>query len=149
MKKYRKTIKQRIILLSIVVVIMVIVGAMDSFGVIKHILGDMYNENVVSFQTGLLIGIGILALYLVVRYTQCIRNEDKLRILYNNEFDERKKYMKSKAGMPIIGITSGCIIFAGIIAGYFSEIIFITLIAVAMFQMTVCAIVKIIYMKTM
>ncbi len=149
MKKYRETIKQRIILLSIVVVIMVIVGTMDSFGVIKQILGDIYNENVVSFQTGLLIGIGIVALYLVVRYARCLRNEEMLRTLYNNEFDERKKYMKSKAGMPIIGITSGCIIFAGIIAGYFNEIIFITLIAAAMFQMTVCAIVKVICMKTM
>lgn len=149
MKKYRKTIKQRMYLCMIVVVIVALIGTLDALGTIKHMLGNLYNEEVIGFQTGLLSGIGIIALYLLMRYVQCLKNEDKLRFLYNSEFDERKKLIKSKAGMPMMGITSGCIILAGIISGYFNELIFITLIAAAMFQLTICSIVKIVCLKTM
>ncbi|NLO08487.1 MAG: hypothetical protein GX129_01270 [Clostridiales bacterium] len=41
------------------------------------------------------------------------------------------------------------IIIGGVIAGYFNNLIFVTLIAVAAFQMTICAFSKIIYMKKM
>jgi hypothetical protein len=82
-----------------------------------------------------------------VQYGKAIKDDTKLKLLYNKEYDERQSLIRQKAGMPMLMITSGIMIFAGIIAGYFNEIIFYILILTAMIQMTLGVIVKIYYIK--
>ena len=100
-----------------------------------------------SFQTGFLISIEAIILILYRRYRNALRNQDKLELLYNIEHDERKIMIRHKAGVPVMLITSAIILLAAIVAGYFNETVFYTLLAVALFQCIVCAFLKFIYLR--
>lgn len=116
------------------------------------VLGHWLSENpiaspVLSFQEGLLFSGAVLSLFWLARYARAVRSEEKLRLLYNKEHDERGVLIRQKAGMPMLMITSGLMLFAGIIAGYFNETVFFTLILCATAQLTVGACVKIYYLR--
>ena len=149
MENYRKVIKKRIILCNILAVVSVGLSIFHQSGLFNWVSLNTRNEAVTSFQVGLLFGFGILALFLVYKYGKSIKDDTKLKILYNKEHDERQNLIRQKAGMPMLMITSGIMIFAGIITGYFNEIIFYTLVLTAMIQLTLGAIVKIYCMKKM
>lgn len=142
MEKYKKLIKKRMILCGILAVLSVVLGISHQFKFF-----DTQNEALAGFQAGLLSGFGILSLLLLFKYGKAIKDNTKLIILYNKEHDERQNLIRQKAGMPMLMITSGIMIFAGIIAGYLNEIVFYTLILAAMIQMTLGVMVKIYYMR--
>lgn len=143
MEAYKKIIKMRIIMLTIVAAIAAIISIYDSF-----IIGADQNENT-SFQFGLIIGLGLLSILKIIQYRRIINDNKKLQIEYNKENDERTKNIKAKAGMPMLLISSSIMIIAGIIAGYFNTVVFLTLIIAAMCQLTIGAFTKIYYMKRM
>lgn len=145
MKEYKKTIKARILLLNIPVIFAAIFGAYNVF-----LTGHEFKETAVyGFQAGIITSLGLCSIIIVIRYRQLLNDEKKLLLHYNRENDERIKAIKAKAGIPMLPLVSIIIIIAGVIAGYYDTLIFMTLIAVATFQMTICAIVKVIYMKKM
>lgn len=145
MKEYKKTIKARILLLSIPVLFAAIFGAYNVF-LAGH---EIKETSVFGFQAGMITSLGLCSIIIVIRYRQLLNDEKKLLLHYNRENDERIKAIKAKAGIPMLPIVSIIVIIAGVIAGYFDTLIFMTLIAVAAFQMTICAIVKVVYMKKM
>lgn len=149
MEKYRKTIKIRMILCAILAAVSVGLGIFHQNGFFGLISLYTRNEALAGFQAGLLSGFGILSLLLLYKYGKAIKDDTKLKILYNKEYDERQYLIRQKAGMPMLMITSGIMIFAGIIAGYLNEIVFYTLILAAMIQLTLGAMVKIYYMRKM
>ena len=59
------------------------------------------------------------------------------------------QYIRAKAGMPMLLVTSCVMVIAGIIAGYFNVTVFMTLTAAAMCQLLVGSLIKMYYMKTM
>lgn len=143
MEAYRKKLKTRIVLLGIVCIIAAVMGIYDGL-----ILKDTPSKSdVFSFQIGLAIGFEFLAVVQIFRYNRILKDEKKIQLEYNRENDERGKEIRRKAGMPMLMITSGLMIAAGIAAGYFNTVIFITLIAAAICQMTIGAGVKLYYMK--
>lgn len=149
MEKYRKTIKKRMILCGILAAVSVGLGIFHQSEFFDLVSFATRNEAVAGFQAGLLSGFGILALFLLYKYGIAIKDETKIKMLYNKEHDERQNLIRQKAGMPLLMITSCIMIFAGIIAGYFNEIIFYTLVLAAMIQLTLGAMVKIYCMKKM
>jgi hypothetical protein len=100
-----------------------------------------------GFLSGLSVSLGIIFIYLIIFYTRNMRNETKLKLLYNEEHDERKKEIKQKCGGTVMWVSSILIIFAAIIAGYFNEIVFYTLISCAAFQLYLSVILKIYYTR--
>lgn len=145
MNNYKKTIKKRILLLTLPIILAVTLGVYDVFWVSDQIKeGSVY-----GFQDGIITSLGLLATILVIRYRVLLKDDKKLLLIFNRENDERIKAIKAKAGIPMLPITSILIIIAAIIAGYFNELVFLTLIATAIFQMTICVLVKIIYTKKM
>ena len=145
MNNYKKTIKKRILLLTLPIILAVTLGVYDVFWVSDQIKeGPVY-----GFQDGIITSLGLLATILVIRYRVLLKDDKKLLLMFNRENDERIKAIKAKAGIPMLPITSILIIIAAIIAGYFNELVFLTLIATAIFQMTICVLVKIIYTKKM
>jgi hypothetical protein len=111
--------------------------------------GTMAEGFVAGFQFGLVISIGVLSLVDFIKLSQAIKDETKLRMLYNKEHDERMKAIRSKAGQPLLTITSVLMIIAAIIAGYFNFIVFFTLVAAVLGQLAVSAGVKLVCMKKM
>lgn len=149
MDKYRKTIKKRMILCSILVAVSVGLSISHQSGFFDLVSLVTPNEKVAGFQIGLFTGFEILASFLLFKYGKAIKDDTKLKMLYNKEHDERQNLIRQKAGMPMLMITSGIMLFAGVIAGYFNEIIFYTLVLAAMIQLTLGAMVKIYCMKKM
>lgn len=149
MDKYKKSIKTRMALCAAATFIISVIIVFDTFDITKELIGSSYNSHMIEFQNGLLVAVELLCVYLIFRYSQCIKDDKKLKLLYNNEHDERMKMIKSKAGLPMIQITSIIMVVCGVIAGYFSDIIFMTLIIAALIQMIICKVVKIVCTKTM
>lgn len=145
MEQYKKSIKRRIGLLTIPVCISALLGIYDVFGVSE----TMKNSFIFCFQCGGASALGLLCIILIFRYRTLLGNEEKLKLEYIRETDERLAAIRTKAGMPLLLILSIGMIIAGIIAGYFNLIIFYTLIITAICQMLVGCCIKLICMKTM
>jgi hypothetical protein len=90
----------------------------------------------------------LFALVTMIKYAMALKNPQKLQLMYNEEYDERKRLIAQKAGMPMAGINSVVMIMAGIIAGYFNTVVFTTLIAAAVAQSLISLTAKVYYSKT-
>jgi len=149
MEDFKKRIKQRIILFSGMLLVVVLLGVYGLFVMGNSERGNMTDGIVTGFQFGIILDVGILSLFQIIKLNKVINDDKKLKILHNKENDERLKAIRSKAGMPMLMITSAIMLIAAIIAGYFSKVVFSTLVIAAIVQMSIGAIVKLFYMKTM
>ena len=145
MEQYRKKLKLRMLIFSVVMLFCVVILLINQIGTI-----DTDTETIaISFQKGFATsGIIILALTLF-KYRRALSDEEKLRLLYNQENDERMKAIRAKAGVPMVLILSMALVLGGMVIGYWSETIFIVLICVALFQLLASIVVKFYYMKKM
>lgn len=145
LEQYRKTIGIRRWLWMLM--ILVALGQM----VYGHFFVDqtMQNSVVFGFQAGFGVGIAMVGLLRLVHYQKILRSDKLLQAEYNEEHDERMQLIRSKAGMPMMLITSCVMIIAGIIAGYFNVTVFMTLTTAAVLQLMLGSIIKMYYMKTM
>ena len=103
-------------------------------------------RHLADFQSGFMLGLAIVSLFMLMKYRKLLRDERGLRESFNKETDERMILIRSKAGMPALLITSVIMIFAGIIAGYFNIIIFYTLLAAGICQLLLGSGLKFYYM---
>ena len=149
MEKFKMRIKRRIILFSGMTLITAVLGVYDFFAERNFEKASMTDSIVSEFQFGLIFGIGIVALLQIIKLSMVIKDDKKLRRLYNKEHDERLKTIRSKAGIPMLMITSVIMLIVAIIAGYFNIVVFYTLVMVAIVQLSIGAIVKLYCMKTM
>ncbi len=146
MESYKIIIKRRCFILMALALIstaFIVVFRFDLFSFSK----TFADNEIFNFQGGLLIAFVLLPLIKAFRYHKCLKDETALRKLYNEENDERKKLIRQKSGMPLMQITSGLMIFSGIIIGYVNKTVFYTLVFAAMAQMAIAVIIKIYYMK--
>lgn len=149
MDQFKQSIKRRLIMLSIMVLICLALGIQGYLMTGTTEDGSMSDGIVSGFQFGLIFRIGIRALIEIVTLTRAMKDDKKIKLLYNKENDERMKVIRSKAGMPMVMITSVMMLTAAIIAGYFNIIVFYTLVIAAMVQLTIGSTIKLYYMKTM
>lgn len=145
MEKYKKTLKARIGLLTLLALVGVALSIYDVF----FTSDNTKNSFVFGFQTGLSVALGIMAMIAVVLYRDIMTNETKMQQQYNRENDERLKAVKAKAGLPMLLVTSVGIIIAGIFVGYYDQTAFIALIVAATCQLLFAVITKQIYMRKM
>ncbi|MGM0641074.1 MAG: hypothetical protein ACQESN_06605 [Thermotogota bacterium] len=144
MEKFRKRVIKRKRLLSLFILIICGFILLDVFVISpNHHSGNF----VYSFQFGLMIGLEMLAIINVIKLDKAIKDNKKLKLLYNKENDERLKLIRSKAGMPLLMVTSIIMILSGIIAGYFNTLIFITLIIAATTQLIIGMIIKLYHLR--
>jgi formate hydrogenlyase subunit 3/multisubunit Na+/H+ antiporter MnhD subunit len=146
MNNYKKVLEKRIVLLSVLVLL---AAGFCVFSVFYADFTALKNSDVFGFQLGVMTAIGILAAVNIIRCRSVLKDEAKLRLSCNKENDERNRAIKSKAGMPILTVTSVAMVIAGVIAGYFNITVFCTLIIASICQMTVSAAVKLINMRRM
>ncbi|MHC1748590.1 MAG: hypothetical protein AB9856_09445 [Cellulosilyticaceae bacterium] len=145
MEKYRSIVQKRIMLLMVLTIVGIgiqIVGSCNLFGITGR---DFTDGAVVGFQMGLLFGIIGVSIGLTIRYGLALKDETKLKKLYNTENDERRKVIKQKSGGNVMLVSTCIIILVGIIAGYFNHIVFLSLVGAAIFQLMICVILKAYY----
>ena len=149
MEDFKKRIKRRIILFSGMTLLIALLVVYDFFASGNSEKASMTDGIVSGFQFGLIFGIGTLALLQLIKLNTVIKDDKKLKMLYYKEHDERLKTIRSKAGMPMLMITSVVMLIAAIIAGYFNIVVFYTLVISAIVQLSIGTIVKLYCMKTM
>jgi hypothetical protein len=145
MEQFRKKLKTRIYLLLTLSLVAATLGVYDTFFAPE----TLKNMNVFGFQMGATVAIGFISLVNVFKYSIVLKDDNKLKLEYNKENDERTKSIKSKAGIPILPVLSVLMIISGIIAGYFNITVFYTLIITAICQILISGMIKLIYMKIM
>ncbi|MEA4874244.1 hypothetical protein [Anaerorhabdus sp.] len=101
-----------------------------------------------EFVTGLFLGLEIIFAIYIIKMRKALNNEEALQQLYIEENDERKRYIRAKAGQPLIMILSSILIISSIIIGIYDMKISFVLLGVVMFQMLVSVIYKLYLLKT-
>jgi len=149
MEEFKKRIKKRIILFSGITLLAVALGVYSVFAMDNSKEASMIDGTIAGFQFGIIFGIGIFLLIQRIKLGRIIKDETKLKMLYNHEHDERLKSIRSKAGMPMLMVTSIIMLIAAIIVGYFSTVVFYTLVIAATVQLSIGTLVKLYCMKTM
>lgn len=143
--QYRKTLQRRMVLYGFMGILPGLMVATEGWW--AALLTP--DEAVHGFTEGLAVGFALVALAMVYRYGRIIKDDKALKRQYCWEHDERKQAAAARAGLPMLLITSCLMLLAAIVAGYYSRVIFATLVAAAMAQLTVSLAVKLICLKTM
>ena len=145
MEQFRKKIKTRMLLISIVLLVFVAILLYNQFGASDA----LKNSLAFSFQCGLSASGSLVHVFWLVKNRRALSDEAKLRLLYNQENDERMSAIRAKSGIPMVLILSMTLVLGGMIIGYFNETVFVVLIGVALFQLLVSLGVKLYYMRKM
>ncbi len=133
MEQFRKKIKIRMILISIVLLIFVAILLYNQFGASEALKDSL----AFSFQCGLSASGSLVLVFWLMKNRRALADEAKLRLLYNQENDERMSAIRAKAGIPMVLILSMALVLGGMIIGYFNETVFVIFIGVALFQLLV------------
>ena len=145
MELFKKKIKTRIILLCTVLLLFVTILLYNQFGASEALKDSL----AFSFQCGVSASGSIVLVFWLMKYRGALKDEAKLRLLYNEEKDERMSAIRAKAGIPMVLILSMALVLGGMIIGYFNETVFVVLIGTALFQLLVSLGVKLYYKAKM
>jgi len=141
MELFRKKLKHRILLFGFLILFCIVIILINQFGTVVT-----YTESLAfSFQRGFSAAGALVLIFWMMKYRAALKNETKLRLLYNEENDERMKEIRAKAGVPMVLILSMALVLAGMIISYWSATVFVVLICVALFQLLASLMVKLYY----
>ena len=146
MDRYKKKVQNTVICL--IVIFISLVGSYFFLLLNQEKLSQVPSR-IMSFNAGALCSIGFLLMLDILRYLKALKNEKELKKLYIKENDERTIMIMQKTGA--IGINM-CIIglgFAAIIAGFFNEVVFFTLLGTTLFTALVKGLFKVYYHKNL
>jgi hypothetical protein len=149
MEKYRKKVQIKMALLALLALTAVALGIYNVFFEGDPDASGFSAGMLSGFRTGMSVGIGFFALIRLIGFGKAIRDEKKLKELYNQEHDERLREIRAKAGMPLLLITSVLMLIAALIAGPLSLTIFYTLLIASSAQLMISLFVKMYYLKKM
>ena len=145
MEQFKKKLKLRMRLFGFLVLFCIVIILINQFGTFIT-----YTESLAfSFQRGFSAAGALVLVFWMMKYRGALRDETKLRLLYNEENDERMKAIRAKAGVPMVLILSLTLVLAGMIIAYWNATVFVVLICVALFQLLVSLGVKLYYRNKM
>ncbi len=147
MEQYKDSLKSRIAVLSVGAAAMATLLLLGEFGVIRAIAANNFSEFLRGFQTGILLSVSLIFSYFIGRYRWLLKNDEKLKSAYYAENDEREKLIAMKVGGNAMYVCIVLILLAGIVAGYFNETVFFSLVGCALFLLLVRVALKIYYHK--
>lgn len=133
MEKYKKTLMKRIWLMAIIGIAITLMYLLDIPEKLRPIDNIHFSDYIKGFQAGMISVLDIMFVYLIVRYITTLKNEVKLKRLYNAEMDERQKFIREKTGGNVMWVCAVTIIIGAIIAAYFSETVFFTMLGCGVF----------------
>ncbi len=144
MKNFKAEVHKRILLRRFLLAGIIVID------VLLNVFRDQFSnvsDYALGYQTGVLIGLMILLSINLYMYERSYRNEDRLKILYIKEHDERKVLIKSKMAMGTLFISIGLLGVATMIAVYINQTVAFTLISVIYGMGIILCILKVYYSK--
>lgn len=123
--------------------------ALIFLGIGNFLLKDQarINDSALGFINGLTLGIEIICVFWVFRIRKALKDDKILRKLYIDEHDERKNFIKLKAGYNLIGKIALGIFVISILASYFNMVIFYTLVITGIFLIILSLLLKLYWIK--
>ena len=147
-EQFKSKIKIRKAALGIFLVIYAAVNIILRIsGAYEKISNDFEKGFASSFSLGMLLGLAAACVIYVFKINSTLKDEKKLEELWNYENDERRAMIKTKCGAYVIIPMSLVLTAAGITSSYLNETVSITLICTALFQLTICCMLKLYYSK--
>lgn len=142
MENFKKKVRSRVLWLTVI-----FIGLVASYFILLLNQDKLLQmpEGIMSFHAGALCGIGFLLILDVFKNLRALKYEKKLKDLYIKENDERTIMIMQKTGAIGINICIISLGFAAIIAGFFNEIVFFTLLGATLFTALVKGLFKIYY----
>ncbi|MDY2928663.1 hypothetical protein [Anaerococcus sp.] len=105
------------------------------------------NDSALGFVNGLILGVEIICVFLVFRIRKALKDDKILRRLYIDEYDERKTFIKLKAGSNLIGKIAIGIFSISILASCFDMLVFYTLVITGIFLIIISLLLKLYWIK--
>jgi hypothetical protein len=143
-EKFKETLHKRLYALATYTGGLIV---LMSFGLVRPLAGN--SEAVRAFMAGVNAGLLAVALAVVVlsgvKYIRALKNADKLKTLYIYEKDERRLYIRSGEGGTAIQLILMGLTTAMIVAEFFDQTVFFTLLGAVVFAAGVKAVLKIVY----
>ena len=142
MDKFKMKIRKRIVFLIILLVSLIaiyLILFLNQENLLKPL------SEIISFHGGVLSSFGILLILDIFRNIKATKDENQLKKLYIKENDERTIMIMQKTGAIGINICIIGLAFATIIAGYFNEIAFFTLLGSTLFVALIKGLFKVYY----
>lgn len=124
---YKRTNRRITVALAIIFISILIVRTYIPAG------ANPMHEKIMSFVEGFVGGILLVAIFYFAGTLSALKDENKLRLLYNKAMDERQQLIRDKAGIPLLNIAVVILLAAGVIAGYFEAVVSYTLLAASIF----------------
>ncbi|AAK81255.1 putative membrane protein [Clostridium acetobutylicum] len=144
MKEFKVSLKKRMYIMGGVNAVAVIFIALTSVYTNRMPSNDI-SDMIHGFQIGIFLGIEIVMLLLMGKYTKALRDENELKKLYIEENDERTKMINDKIGVTGFNFALGIIGAVAVAAGFINQLVFFTLAGVIIFMALVKAVLKIYY----
>lgn len=144
MKNFKAEVRKRILLRRFLLVAIIIID------ILLNIFRDRFTnipDFAFGYQIGVLIGLIILLSINLYMYERAYRNEDRLKMLYIKEHDERKVLIKSKMAMGTLFISIALLGIATLIAIYINQTVALTLISVIYGMGIILGILKVYFAK--
>ncbi|GAA4057475.1 hypothetical protein [Amphibacillus indicireducens] len=144
MDEFRVKVRNRMFLLTtlFVVVITIYLILLYNQSKLSNSLSD-----IIDFYGGVLMSFSILIVLNIFKNFKALKSEKKLKKLYIKENDERTIMIMRKTGGIGINICIFGFAIATIIAGFFNETIFFTLLAATLYVALVKVLFKVYYHK--
>lgn len=98
-----------------------------------------------GFQKGLLCALLVVFTYKLMSYRKALTDDKLLKQLYYKENDERECYISQQVGKSSMSITVITMLIVTVIAGYFHEVVFFTLLAATVLQALIQLVLKFYY----
>ena len=133
MEKYKKTLVYRICIIIFCFIIILVGCLLKMNGVLSPQDTDVFSEFHQGFQLGIIALVESMFIYFMGRYIVTLQKPEELKKLYYAEHDERKRTIREKSGGYTIFLCAIAILIVAIIAGYFNEIVFYSLVGCSFF----------------
>lgn len=144
MKNFKAEVRKRILLRRFLLVGIIVID------ILLNVFRDQFTnipDFAFGYQIGVLIGLIILLSINLYMYERAYRNEDRLKMLYIKEHDERKVLIKSKMAMGTLFISIALLGIATLIAVYINRTVAFTLISVIYGMGIILCILKVYFAK--
>lgn len=138
MEKFRGILKKRLttgIALNGLAIVTIALMALYSRKV--SVPDDHMSDAIHGFQVGVVLGLQMVMLVFMAKYSKALKDDNELKKLYIEENDERTKLISYKTGRVGFCVILGGIGMATVISGFFNTVVFITLLTVLVFTVIV------------
>lgn len=133
MEKFRQTLQLRLRLAGLYNAVFLMVVA-SGFVHLNNGGNGHLQEFIIGCNVGFCIGIQLLVIYYMGKYSQALKSNEKLKKLYIYENDERRKLIKAQVGGVGINVVIGGLAIAMIGAGFFNNTVFFAFLGALIFS---------------